>query len=294
MEALNFAVRSTEESFLELLRSYIGHFRTEETDRPLETVFSADCGRDRVLPGGRTTRGKRHLFFSYLRIYEGRLDDEMAARLVGFCREAAMLLSNEFVRIRAGAVAVEQGAIVMPTVPEAHMPALVGQMVAAGAGFLGDEMVNIDPILHGAHGLQLPLLIDSDDLDLFPQIEREPRKGRPFRPRAEGVRAATPRRLVAPGELGGSYADKGPTRWLVFPFFEPGAETKLEPYGGAESIFRFTQSVLNLHVWEDRALVLLRDLLESVPVSRLVVGSIPDAAKLLLEAAPTVMEGVNV
>jgi hypothetical protein len=292
---LNFAVRSTSEEFLELVRRYIGHYRVDSNpgdEPPLEQLFSADCGEDRVLPGGQVAQGKRNLFFSYLRIYHGTLDDEMAGRLIGFTRDAAMLISNEFVRIRAGAVAVGSGAIVIPTLPEPHLPALVGHLVAAGAGYLGDESINLDPILHGAFSLRLPLLIDSRDMDLFPQLRRQPRRGKPFEPRDESVRAASPRRPVAPDELGSGYADPAPTRWLVFPVFQPGGETRLEPFGGAEAVFLATQSVLNLHAWEDRALVLLRELLESVPVSRLVIGSVQEAARLVMEAAPSMVEGV--
>lgn len=216
----------------------------------------------------------------------------MAARLINFCRDAATQLSNEFVRVRAGAVATDRGAILMPSLPEPHMPALVGLMVREGEYFLGDEMANVDPILQGVHGLQLPLMIDGDDLPLFPELEREKARGR-RREIPEDIRATTPRRVVLPEEIGGAFGESARLGWLVFPFFEPGAETKLEPYGGAEAVFRFTQAVINLHVWEDRALVLMKELLEGVPVSRLVVGSIPDAARLVLETAPTVMEGVS-
>jgi len=56
-------------------------------------------------------------------------------------------------------------------------------------------------------------------------------------------------------------------------------------------LFRFTQSCLNLNVWRERALILMRELLETTPVSRLVVGSIPDAAELLQRSAPSVPGG---
>lgn len=237
-------------------------------------------------------RGKLNLYYSYLRIYEGRLQDEMAARLINFCRDAATQLSNEFVRIRAGAVATDRGAILLPSVPEPHLPALVGLMIRQGADFLGDEMTNVDPILQDVHGLQLPLMIDGDDLPLFPELDREEARGR-RREIPDEVRATTPRRVVLPQEIGGGFGEPARLGWLIFPFFEPGEETRLESYGGAEAVFRFTQAMINLHVWEDRALVLLKELLEEVPVSRLVVGSIPVAAQLVLDTAPTVMEGVS-
>ena len=80
-------------------------------------------------------------------------------------------------------------------------------------------------------------------------------------------------------------------RAIVFPFFEEGAETRLEPFGGAAALFRFTEATLNLHIWTDRAFVLQRELMESVPVSRLVVGSIPEAADLVLSKLPELVGG---
>ena len=288
-------MRSTDETFLEVLRTYLEPFRVNgEQERPPGVLFSAYCGTDRELPGGRLVRGKRQLFFSYLRIYNGRHDDEMAARLIGFAREAATQLSNEFVRFRAAAVATESGALMLPSPPEPRLPTLAALMVRSGARYLGDEMVNVDPILHRLHGLRLPLLLPSADLELFPELYRERGRRRLDEPLDETVRAVTPRRVVSPEELGSAAAEPTPLGWIVFPVFEEGAETRLEPYGGAEAIFAFTQAVLNLHVWEDRTLALLKDLLESMPVSRLIIGSVEEAAGLLLETAPTMLsEGVN-
>jgi hypothetical protein len=284
-------VRTTDPAFLELLRRYIGRFRVDEPG-PFEIVFSADLGEDRALPGGKVVRGKLNLYYEYLRIYEGRLKDEMAARLINFCRDAATQVSNEFIRVRAGAVATADGAILMPSVPEPHLPALVGLMVRDGAGYLGDEMANVDPILEGVHGLALPLMIDGDDLLLFPELGREKARGRRLKI-PEDIRATTPRRVVLPEEIGGSFAEPARLGWVVYPYFEPGAETRLEPFGGAKAVFGFTQAMINLHVWEDRALVLMKELLDTVPVSRLVVGSLPDAARLVLETAPSMIEGVS-
>jgi hypothetical protein len=42
------------------------------------------------------------------------------------------------------------------------------------------------------------------------------------------------------------------------------------------------EAMLNAHVWGDRALILARDLVETVPVQRLVMGSIPEGAELLM------------
>jgi hypothetical protein len=229
-----------------------------------------------------------------LKIYEGLRYDEMAARVIGFARDWATLLTNEFVRLRAGGVELGGAAVLFPSTPQRHLPALMGLLIQLGARYFGDEMVNVDPILRRTHGLPLPLLMDGQDVVHFPKLglkaSREPRWKLEV---PEGYEGMTTRAAVAVDSLGGTDAEPAPIGWIIFPDFEPGEETRLEPLGGAPALFRFSQSVLNLHVWEDRALVLMRELVESVPVSRLVVGSLPDAADLVMRTAPSMVEGVK-
>lgn len=259
---------------------------------PDEVTFSADCGVERSMPGGAVVRGKRTLYLSTIKIYEGRFDDEMAAHLIVFIRDWATQLQHEFVRVRAGAVVMKGGAVLLPSAPEPHLAGLVGQLVRSGAGYLGDEVVNIDPVLHRVYGLSLPLAIDQDDVASFPELGRELSRRRREAP-PEGARGATPRRAVSPDDLGGQHAEPALPAWIVFPSFEPGAQSKLEAFGGSPALFQFTQAILNLNSWEDRALTLMRDILETVAVSRLVVGSVPEAAHILLEAAPDILEEVT-
>jgi hypothetical protein len=217
----------------------------------------------------------------------------MAAKLVSFSRDLATKNANEFVRIRAGAVGLDGRAVAFPSTPQPHLPALVALLVRSGAGYLGDEEVHVDPVLWKIHGTGVPILLDEDDLDLLPELARETNPRRRRRDPRPETQALTPRRLVAPEELGGRFADPTPLRWIVLPEFEPGAETRLEALGGAGALFQLTRSVLNLHTWGDRALLFLRELLDTVPTSRLVVGSIPEASDLVLEAAPGITEGVS-
>lgn len=157
------------------------------------------------MPGGRAVRGKRNLYHSLMRIYDGLFDDEMAARLIAFVRDWATQLTNEFVRVRAGAVVADGTAILFPSRPEPHLATLVGELVRRGASFLGDEVVNLDPILRRVHPLGLPLLLDSGDVaSLFPELGREsPRRRGTETDYPEELRGVTPRRAVAADELGG-------------------------------------------------------------------------------------------
>ncbi len=284
MEGLPFSVRSTDRRFLDLLRGYLGAHLVDGHEG-WATLFSADCGETRTMAGGKVVHAISRLYSNGLKIFEGRVMDEMAGRLISGVRDLATQHSNEYVCIRAGGVVVDGSAMLLPSPPQAHLPALTGMLVRRGAQFLGDEVVNVDPVLRRAHGLPLPLLIDGFDLPLFPHIRRE-RTRRKMRGTPEEIEAKTPRRPVPVEELGGVPAAPAPIRSLVFPFFEEGAETRLEPFGGAGALFRFTEATLNLHVWTDRAFILQRDLMETVPVSRLVVGgSLEEAADVVWSAA---------
>jgi len=53
--------------------------------------------------------------------------------------------------------------------------------------------------------------------------------------------------------------------------------------GRAEAAFSMvTEAVLNLEVWRERALLLVRDLINDAAVARLVVGSAEEAARSLI------------
>jgi hypothetical protein len=245
------------------------------------------------LPGGRVIRPKVHLYFGTLRIFYGRVVEEMAARLISFVRDIATREVNEFLRIRAGAVSWNGRALIMPSPPEPHLPALTGLLVREGAEYLGDEVIYVDPVLRNVHSTPLPIFLDAEDLPLFPELEREPVPRRPGDQVHPDLRAATPRRLVAPEELGSRHGTPASVAWIVFPYLGDAADTKLEPAGGAEALFRFTESALNLHAYGDRGLRIMREMLESVPVSRLRVASLPQAAELVLEYASSMLEGVR-
>jgi hypothetical protein len=293
LDGLSFGVRSTQGSFLELARPYLAPFAAEPEPGADVMRFSADCGVERTLPGGVRVRGVNTLYRDAVAVFRGRDRREMLARLISSARDVATSHSNQFVRIRAGAAAVGDAAVVLPSDPEPHLSALVGSLAARGAGYLGDELVNLDPILRRVHGVALPLLLDTADLDLFPPIAERPTPGRrrASAPRRAASRAITPRWPASVEELGGRPAEPAPIGWIVFPTFEPGARTELRPTARAEALFRFTRSCLNLNVWGERALILMRELLESTPTAELVVGSIPEAADLLLRSAPSRARG---
>jgi hypothetical protein len=280
-------VRSTDERFLELLRGHLGRFRVDEVSD--DATFQVDCGTQRALPGGKVLRPIANLYLGRLRIFCGPRWEDMAGRLISGVRDMVTTHSNEFVRLRAVGAVIGERALILPSPPNPHLPALAAMLVRSGAGYLGDEVVNLDPILRRIHGLSLPILVDVSDLGHFPEANGRARR-LPREERPEGSDSRTPRRPIPVELLGGHPASPAELGWIVLPSFSPGETTRIEPVTAAEGVFRLVEAMLNSHIWGERALILARDLVETVPVSRLIIGSLPDAAELLMglkaEVAP--------
>jgi hypothetical protein len=284
-------VRSTDESFLDLTRRYLESFLVPEGSVEERMMLSADCGVERRL-GEMQIHGINTLYRGSLSIYRGRDRREMLGRIVSSVRDSATAHSNQFVRVRAAAIEIDGRAIVLPSLPEPRLPTLAALLVRSGARYLGDEVVSLDPILRYIHGIALPLLVDLSDLSLLPEIEETPPRGRRRpTPTAAHLRAITPRWPVSVDELQGRLADPSEIGWIVFPEFQPGAKTEIVGASGSEMVFRFTQAILNLNIWGERAVLLLRELIESLPVARMVVGSVPEAADLLIGSARSLVGG---
>ena len=275
---MDFAVRTTDVRFLDVLRRYLGRYLVD--DGPEDIMFSSDCGVAKTLPGGKSTRPKMRLYFQAILIFSGTVMEEMAGRLISGVRDWTNNQSNEFLRVRAGGVVLDGRSLLLPSGPEPRLASLVAALVQAGAGYVGDEIVNLDPVMRRAHGTGLPLLLDALDSRSFPELATSPSKP------ARG--ANPPRRLwpVRLEDLNGSAADPVEPGWIVFPTFDPGARTEYRPLGKAEAVFRFAQAGLNTHIWEDRALVLMSELLEGAYTGELIVGDVREGARWLLESLP--------
>jgi hypothetical protein len=289
---VGFSVRATDPRFLDMVRPHLAALRV---DAPAEhaSMFSASVGEDRILPGGKRTRGLHNLFFGMLRIYRGPYVEEMGGRLLSAARDVITNGQDQFVRLRGGAVEVDGRAVLLisPS-PEAHQAALTSLLARRGGRFIGEGVLELDPVLRRIHPSPLPPLLYEGDLDLFPGLPEQPVRRRK---RDDPGRAVMlPPRPVTLESIGAARPEGPvPVGWIVFPRFDLDEETRLEPAGGAELLFRFTEAILNLHVWRDRSLVLLRELLEGTAVSHLAVGSMDDAADLLMRTAPGLMEGVS-
>lgn len=225
-------------------------------------------------------RGLHSLYAQGMRIYHGPDPEAMAGSLLHMMRALSLDYLDEFVRIRGGAIALEGGGVLLPTAEmRPELRALVATLVRKGTAFLGDEIALIDPVLRRIHPSPFPILLDPPEVSRFPGIV-------PGTPPHRSRRATPGRYAVSAEALGGRIAEPVPVRWIAFPSFEPGAESRLEPASAAGAVFGLSQACANLDVWEGRGLALFRELAEGSAVSRLVVGSPEGAADIIVEAAP--------
>lgn len=253
-----------------------------------EATYSALCGEDKTMPGGKVAYGISRLYLNSLLIFRERSREEMAGRVVGSVRDMVTNASNAFVRVRAVGIEFQGAALLMPSPPEPGLPALAAALVARGGRLLGDEVVAIDPVLRQVHPLPFPLMLDTRDLALFPELGRAPARRRTKWPEGD-ARALVPRRLVKVEELGERAGGPVPIGWIVFPYFGATEGANLEPAGGAAALYRFIESGLNLHIWGDRAFTLFQEALEASPVSNLYLSDPFAAVDLLVETVPSMV-----
>jgi hypothetical protein len=283
---LNFAVRATDARFLTLLGRYLAAFQADSG--PDYYLFSADNGVSKTLAGGTQVRGKNRLYKHALTIYHGRSQDEMAARLISSVRDMITGFSDQFVRFRAAAAELAGQIVMFPSRPNPHLPALVAALARSGAGYVGDELVHLDPVLRHLHpvttGQPLPVLLDTTDLEHFPELSKQP--GRKGRTRASHEPSAVTDRVpVLLEELHARSSEGGPLGCLVFPTFDLGGPTEIRPVARAEALFGLSAALLNPEIWSDRAMIVMRDLVMGAQLYRLTVGSYEAAAEVVADVA---------
>jgi hypothetical protein len=279
LHGTGFEIRSTDARFLDRVRSHLAGYEAGRDDlsEVATFLFSAIPGADRSLPGGAVVRGLHSVYAQGMRIYHGPDPEATVGALLHMMRSLTLDYLDEFVRVRGGSVVLEEGGLLLPG-DRPELAALVALMLARGARYLGDEVSLVDPVLRRVHPSPFPVLVHAD---VAARI-----RGLGSTSPLHRSRRATPGRYAVPPEaLGSRRAEPAQVVWVVFPSFEPGGQTRLEPAGGAAAVFGLSQACANLDVWEERGLMLFRGLAEDAAVSRLVVGSLEEAADLLIEAA---------
>jgi hypothetical protein len=180
----------------------------------------------------------------------------------------------------AGGVARGASACVLPADPESGKTTLTTGLVRAGFDYLTDEAVSFDPDTGDIEAYPKPLSIDAGSQFLFPELEP------PVPPGSERPKDAqwqVPPSSIRPDSVAGPCR----ARWVVFPKYEEGASTRLEPVARAEALVELTKNTFRFREHPRRALDTLAAVIRDVDCYRLSVGRLDEA----VEQVAALMEG---
>jgi hypothetical protein len=275
--SLRFEVRCNESELAERLGSLLSSLRVRgAADHRYELVV-ADDGRVEVSLDGRMlvhADSRRHA----------------VAWLLWHISRAAVEVNSDHLLLHAAAVEAAAGAVLLPAPPNAGKTTLTTALVRAGLGYLTDEVVAISPATNCVLPFPRPLTLEPESLRAL--IDLDPAAlswwvGSDSEPNSCRDRDAqrwwhVPAANIRPGAVGVPC----PPRVVVFPRYQPGAPTRLEPIGTADAVLELATNAFNLDQHGGRGLRYLAGLAEQCTCFRLDVSDLADACRLVLAVAP--------
>ncbi|MET0728074.1 MAG: hypothetical protein ABWZ76_07215 [Acidimicrobiales bacterium] len=182
----------------------------------------------------------------------------------------------------AGAVEHDGMAVVFPADQESGKTTLVTALVQAGFGYLTDEAAAFDQTAQVVP-FPKPLSIDPGSWPLFPHLQ--PHADLPT------TQYRDQQWQVAPDDIrAGAVGHRSSAAWIVFPNYERGRPTVLQPIGRGEALMELTRHTFG---FAERSRVRLDELaaiVQGASCHRLTVGSLEEACRLItsLVGAPAV------
>ena len=155
---------------------------------------------------------------------------------------------------------------------------LTAGLVRAGFGYLSDEAVAFDWDTFDITAYAKPLSIDPGAWALFPQLEPHA----PFD--GDGYKAS--QWQVPPDAVrAGAVVRTARARYVVFPQYRAGADTRLEAISSAEAVVELAKNTFHFRTHGRRALDALARLVPSLDCYRLEVGDLDAAVAAISDLA---------
>jgi hypothetical protein len=188
--------------------------------------------------------------------------------------------SWEGVVCHAGGVSRDGAGFVFPADMEQGKTTLTTGLVRAGFRYLTDEGVAFRPGTAEIEPYAKPMSIDPGSWHLFPELE----------PRVDLAaddykkdQWQVPPASVRPDAAGGVCVARG----IVFPQYQGGEHTMLEPIGRAEALVELAKNTFNFRTRGREALEALAVVVRDVDCYRMTVGDLDTACALVDELAAT-------
>ena len=203
---------------------------------------------------------------------------EMAPLLKAHLRVRVVDRHDYFMQIHAGAVLVGDACMLLPGPPGSGKSTLTAGLVAAGLGYLSDELALLEGIPLAIRAVPLALTVKPGAVDvlepLYPGLA-----GLPVHRREDGKQV---RYLPPPASALPADAAAHPLNWIVFPRYTPGVGTQLRALSKPEALERLLACCLSLPEWltpdsVERLVALLR----AAETHELVLASLPEGVRAL-------------
>ena len=186
-------------------------------------------------------------------------------------------LSRDFLFLHAGAVARDEGALLLPAAMDTGKSTLTAALLTQGFDYLSDELGPVDPITGQIFAFPKRISLDATSLELFPGVEER------LEDRV-GLSASLRERYARPEDFGARIGGPVPARWIVFPTPDREGAPRLTPLSSAEAVELMARNLFNLSVYRERGAILLARVAREARAFRLDGGSSADRARLLGES----------
>jgi hypothetical protein len=180
------------------------------------------------------------------------------------------------VTCHAGGVERDEVGFVFPAHMESGKTTLTAGLVRAGFGYLTDEAVAFDARTGLIEPFPKPLSIDAGSHSLFPELRPAAAPGDDVAPADQWQ---VPPDAIRAGAVGRSCR----ARFVIFPAYEDGARTALEPMPRAAALLELATNTFSFRDEPRRCLERLGTVIEDAEVFRLTIGDLRAACDLVAE-----------
>ena len=187
----------------------------------------------------------------------------------------------KFLIIHSAVVVKNDLALLLSGYPGAGKSTLCAALINRGWRLLSDEMAIVD--LSNAQLLPLvrPVSLKNQAIDIIRQFAPRAQIGELFLDTAKGTVA----HLKPPAESVTQCEKRATARWIVFPKYQDGAETRLVPVSKGRALLRLAENSFNYNVIGRQGFEVLCDLLEQCDSYDFCYSRLDEAVELFSELA---------
>lgn len=181
--------------------------------------------------------------------------------------------AHDYLMLHAAVLERDGRALILPGAPGSGKSTLAAGLLCAGWRLLSDELTLLRLSDGAVQGLARPISLKNDSI----QLVRQRSPDAVLSPVTKDTTKGAVCHLAPPASAIERADETAPPRWFVFPKFERGNETRIEPLGQAQAMMAAVDSALNYSVLGATAFDLLADTMDCCRPYSLTFDSLDEA-----------------